>query len=190
MSIGFCTDVAETKLTSKAFTIVYIFLGASVVGGSLALFIQDIVEGVVDRKMKHLDEIMDYSFSCSSNNNTNGCNGGIDNNCGNDVQRPFRNRSPTMAQILRTKFCRFQASTAYLIQSVLNETNRIYFVFIAWIMLGVTWGVLDMGWDAITATHFAVSALATGGLTAPPVDENGYEKKHAEWFFLFLLLRV
>lgn len=38
MSIGFCTDVAETKLVSKAFTIVFILLGASVVGGALGLF--------------------------------------------------------------------------------------------------------------------------------------------------------
>ena len=38
MSIGFCTDVAETLLVSKAFTIIFILLGASVVGGALALF--------------------------------------------------------------------------------------------------------------------------------------------------------
>ena len=52
MSIGFCTNVHETKLLSKAFTILYILLGASVVGGALALFVADIVEGVVDRRMK------------------------------------------------------------------------------------------------------------------------------------------
>ncbi|KAL3907227.1 MAG: hypothetical protein SGILL_008957, partial [Bacillariaceae sp.] len=50
MSIGFCTDVAETKLVSKAFTIVYILLGASVVGGALALFIQDSLEGIADNQ--------------------------------------------------------------------------------------------------------------------------------------------
>lgn len=50
MSIGFCTDVAETKVGSRAFTIVYILLGASCVGGALALFIQDIMEGIVALK--------------------------------------------------------------------------------------------------------------------------------------------
>jgi hypothetical protein len=54
-----------------------------------------------------------------------------------------------------------------------DETKRIYLIFIAYIFLGVTWGVTNQKWDVITATHFAVSALATGGLTAPPVDENG-----------------
>ena len=29
------------------------------------------------------------------------------------------------------------------------------------------------GWDIMTATHLAVSALATGGLTAPPVNAQG-----------------
>ena len=37
------------------------------------------------------------------------------------------------------------------------------------VTLGVAWGMLRQRWDVITATHFAVSALATGGLTAPPV---------------------
>lgn len=50
MSIGFCTDVAEIKVGSRAFTIVYILLGASCVGGALALFIKDIMEGIVNLK--------------------------------------------------------------------------------------------------------------------------------------------
>jgi len=51
-----------------------------------------------------------------------------------------------------------------------NEYHRIYLIFVLWIGMGITWGILSQGWDPITATHFAVSALATGGLTAPPVD--------------------
>ena len=35
------------------------------------------------------------------------------------------------------------------------------------------WGHKRQGWDIITATHFAVSALATGGLTGPEVNANG-----------------
>lgn len=52
--------------------------------------------------------------------------------------------------------------------------NRIFTVCILWIILGVSYGSFAMGWDIITSTHFAVSALATGGLTAPQVDSNGY----------------
>ena len=33
--------------------------------------------------------------------------------------------------------------------------------------------MVNQGWDAITATHFAISALATGGLTAPAVNAEG-----------------
>ena len=40
MSIGFCTEVAETTTSSRAFTVVFILLGASVVGGALALFVE------------------------------------------------------------------------------------------------------------------------------------------------------
>ena len=40
MSIGFCTAIAETSVSSRAFTVVYILLGASVVGGALALFVE------------------------------------------------------------------------------------------------------------------------------------------------------
>lgn len=58
MSIGFCTDVAETRVGSRAFTIVYILLGASCVGGALALFIKDIVEGVVDLKHGKYEELL------------------------------------------------------------------------------------------------------------------------------------
>jgi hypothetical protein len=47
MSIGFCTDVMETRVGSRAFTIVFILLGASCVGGALLLFIKDIMEGAV-----------------------------------------------------------------------------------------------------------------------------------------------
>jgi len=67
MSIGFCTDVAETKLGSKAFTVIYILLGASVVGGALALFIQDIVEGVFDRETKLPSRGDNDSYATSSN---------------------------------------------------------------------------------------------------------------------------
>ena len=51
--------------------------------------------------------------------------------------------------------------------------NRVYVLFGAWLCLGVTWGACKQGWDLVTAAHFTVSALATGGLTAPPVNADG-----------------
>eukprot|EP00957_Ditylum_brightwellii_P121533 9269251-Ditylum_brightwellii.AAC.1 len=45
MSIGFCTDVAETTTRSRGFTVLYILAGASVVAGALALFVEDTLEG-------------------------------------------------------------------------------------------------------------------------------------------------
>lgn len=49
----------------------------------------------------------------------------------------------------------------------------MYVVFLAWMAMGISWGMINQKWDIITSTHFAVSALATGGLTAPPVNERG-----------------
>ena len=65
---------------------------------------------------------------------------------------------------------------------LLRSENRIYFVFLAWVFLGITWGMTNQGWDPITATHFAISALATGGLTAPPVNSNGILPAHPAIF--------
>lgn len=39
---------------------------------------------------------------------------------------------------------------------------RIFTVFVLWLGTGICWGHFRQGWDWITATHFAVSALATG----------------------------
>ena len=244
MSIGFCTDVAETKLVSKAFTIVYILLGASVVGGALWLFIQDIVEGVVERERdnnlsvltkryelmlgkeafeksnvdhtktltkdeftkllrsanthasgptsseklseddidvlwKKFDRITDgrirfkefsgtyrgiesliESLQSPENPTTN--NSLSDNQDGKKLSMRIKNwiLSPIYA-------------TSSFAKSLLRSQNRIYVVFFAWVLLGIFWGILDQGWDPITATHFAISALATGGLTAPPVNNEG-----------------
>ena len=44
------------------------------------------------------------------------------------------------------------------------------------------WGNKRQGWDIITATHFAVSALATGGLTGPSVNADGILPTEAALF--------
>ena len=51
-----------------------------------------------------------------------------------------------------------------------------------YLLIGVAWGNIDQQWDIITATHFAISALSTGGLTAPPVDSNGVLPANAAIF--------
>ena len=51
--------------------------------------------------------------------------------------------------------------------------NRVHIIFALWLSMGIMWGRYKQKWDWVTATHFAVSALATGGLTAPPVNAQG-----------------
>jgi hypothetical protein len=51
--------------------------------------------------------------------------------------------------------------------------HRIYVVFCLWLSIGILLGKMHKYWDPITAIHFAVSALATGGLTAPEVNADG-----------------
>jgi Ca2+-binding EF-hand superfamily protein len=207
MSIGFCTDVAETKLISKAFTILYILLGASVVGGALALFIQDAVEGINDnqRDTKEYLLLLEQKVFEKYNVSQSGALSFDEFQhlliASTDVQLSEKDIA-----MLWTKFDRLKDGVIHFeefagtyrgiesliaslhdeqrksvhppwlsrtVQAVWNSEHRIYFVFVAWILLGVIWGMLDQGWDPITATHFAVSALATGGLTAPPVNSQG-----------------
>ena len=242
MSIGFCTDVAETKLVSKAFTIFYIIMGASVVGGALALFIQDIVEGVVERERKNNRLILTKEYelllgkeafdeldvthdgcltkdefgkllkttafrSSSSKELTDeeidvlwtkfdrvedgvirfeeiegtyrGIEGLLDSLLSTNTTSPSastihdnRNRNPVTSK-LRSFVSYLASSLTSFLGPLWESENRIYYVFLAWVLLGITWGMLDQGWDPITATHFAISALSTGGLTAPPVNSDG-----------------
>ena len=65
--IGFCTQVAEVKLISQAFTILYILLGASVVGGALALFIQDAMEGLSTPVIKEYQVLLERSVLDKAN---------------------------------------------------------------------------------------------------------------------------
>eukprot|EP00529_Nitzschia_sp_RCC80_P023111 CAMPEP_0113492388 /NCGR_PEP_ID=MMETSP0014_2-20120614/28048_1 /TAXON_ID=2857 /ORGANISM="Nitzschia sp." /LENGTH=462 /DNA_ID=CAMNT_0000386213 /DNA_START=47 /DNA_END=1435 /DNA_ORIENTATION=+ /assembly_acc=CAM_ASM_000159 len=253
MSIGFCTDVAETLLVSKAFTIIFILLGASVVGGALALFIQDSVEGIAygsraggpnQKRTKYTKEyqlllerdIFDkYDVSHTGTLSFDEFKSLLLANTVDDppslsspkTKRPalsekevyflwtkfdrlkdgvihfdeeFAGRFDKVGDLLKTLqddsinsssptteaspssrmfwgiFCKIESILQQFLDPLLTtwqSEDRIYFVFILWVVLGVTWGVIDQSWDVITATHFAVSALATGGLTAPPVNDEG-----------------
>lgn len=210
MSIGFCTDVEETKLVSKAFTIVYILLGASVVGGALALFIQDAVEGVSAPVTKEYQLFLEREVFQRADISQSG----------SLSYEEFKTlllssiMEPTLTEVditkLWKKFDRLKDGTIHFeefvgtfrgikrlvaslqsqqkhsnpfrilllqlkmkVQQAWQLENRIYVCCIIWILVGIVWGKLDQKWDLITATHFSISALATGGLTAPQVNKEG-----------------
>lgn len=225
MSIGFCTDVVETKLISKAFTILYILLGASVVGGALALFIQDSIEGINDnqhdtkeyqllleqkvfeefnvsrsgvlsleefRQLLHAsteeplsehdiqmlwtkfdrlkDGVIHFEEFAGTYRGIGSLIASLHERGGGSLIKTAKNNNNGIVHNVMEPIVLWLSAVGY---SIWHGENRIYFVFVAWVLLGVVWGMLDQGWDPITATHFAVSALATGGLTAPPVNSLG-----------------
>ena len=207
MSIGFCTDVYETKLVSKAFTIVYILLGASVIGGALALFIQDAVEGLSTPAVQEYQVLLEKGVFDKADVGRTGVLTYTEFKA--LIRKRLMDISDDDIQQLWTKFDRLKDGVIHfeefagtyrgierLVQSLQQEhsmnplrrlltqlrirlqqawqlENRIYFVFVLWLSIGILWGMLNQHWDPITATHFAVSALATGGLTAPDVNRDG-----------------
>eukprot|EP00980_Cylindrotheca_fusiformis_P006209 scaffold1327_cov124-Cylindrotheca_fusiformis.AAC.13 len=211
MSIGFCTDVAETKLASKAFTIVYILLGASVVSGALALFIQDAVEGISQPKTRdyqlflendvfqraNVSKTGDLSYPefraliCSSTDSSFKLSEEEIGKLWKKFDRmkdnvihfeefagTYRSIKGLVQSIRATQphsnhLRRLGLALQAKIQHAWRLENRIYFCWLCWILVGVLWGVFDQKWDPITATHFSISALATGGLTAPQVASDG-----------------
>mmetsp|Transcript_14677 Transcript_14677/g.30032 ORF Transcript_14677/g.30032 Transcript_14677/m.30032 type:complete len:511 (-) Transcript_14677:41-1573(-) len=211
MSIGFCTQVAETKIGSRAFTIVYILLGASFIGGALAYTVQHIIEGAVSRSsalyrhileedalkkrffegrkimrsgnggmmeegtLSHEEfrlvleeigcELSDEAFSAVCEIYDPDRRGYVDYEHFSKIYQGIDRILPRKTGLARRLWDG--------LRTVFNEENRIFLWFVSWVGLGVMYGMKSQKWDFITATHFAVSALATGGLTAPPVDENG-----------------
>eukprot|EP00804_Cyclotella_cryptica_P005672 CCRYP_000054-RA/>CCRYP_000054-RA protein AED:0.06 eAED:0.06 QI:5704/0.9/1/1/0.1/0.09/11/265/436 len=229
MSIGFCTDVVEPNVTSRAFTVIYILLGASCVGGALVLMVQSILEQAAQRSLLRYKQILEKdSFKKAFFQRNRGgwwtyfSNGAesssvegrgvlsyrefrvsLEKNLGKALSEEEFYRVCQTYDPLQNGFVKYEdfkktfkgndkilstlkfKDKPFLLQCFLrmwgavapiftDENKRIYLIFITYICVGVTWGIMDQGWDVITATHFAVSALATGGLTAPPVDENGF----------------
>mmetsp|Transcript_18585 Transcript_18585/g.43509 ORF Transcript_18585/g.43509 Transcript_18585/m.43509 type:complete len:467 (+) Transcript_18585:407-1807(+) len=219
MSIGFCTDVHETEVGSRAFTIVHILLGASCVGGALVLFVSSILEGVASRSAAVFKLILERdSFKKAFYAVNVAKRFKLDqsqtepvlthdefkvvlekNNChlsDEEFKRVCEFYDPNEEGVVKYEYfaqhfegCQGLVALArtrikynspvtrsiaklYRLVSDLftSDFHRIYLIFGLWVAGGVTWGVYSQHWDVITATHFAVSALATGGLTAPPVD--------------------
>lgn len=239
MSIGFCTDVAETKVASRAFTVVHILLGASCVGGALVLMVQSVLEGVASRSAAEYKVILERDSMRKAFFGTGSGGDGMSNTqllpnvrqfktnpmtkekrrggggilsyddfryaltknglatlTDREFQRVCKFYDPDREGCIRYDYFAENFRGMHRIQRVSRNSihgyyngktipirilarmydvlssrrHRIYLIFISWIGMGIIWGILDQGWDPITATHFAVSALATGGLTAPPVD--------------------
>ena len=243
MSIGFCTDVKETTIRSRAFTILHIILGASCVGGALILFVQDLVNDdgayhssyygeykkllqqdaflradhkqsgclTYDQFRKLLEDwTMDHpEYFLSNKNPKKRSKNGVEshgkevllndevflNICNEfDPKGEGKIRYGEFVVAGNVGLDRLILHHIHVVNSGYYKQHwwvqvfidfwdtiasficgeyRIYLVFSAWMLLGILWGHLNQGWDLITSTHFAVSALATGGLTAPDVNEHG-----------------
>ena len=203
MSIGFCTEVAETTKRSRAFSILFILLGASVVGGALALFVADLLEGVsrtitfeyrsliesdaFERNDKDKDGYLKVSdletilkeagYHLTRDQIDYICRGITTNNDELISRREFNGFFRKVDLFLSGVdiFKRKRWIRRLLPDSSSVEEGKyfMYVVFLLWMTIGIGWGMLNQGWDPITSIHFAVSALATGGLTAPPVNEDG-----------------
>ena len=263
MSIGFCTDVHEIKLISKAFTIIYILLGASVVGGALALFIQDAVEGISMPSTKEYQLLLERdAFNNADVSHTGSLSydefrslilSTVSATSSSKTSSTRTSPSSTLTsnqflteediQHLWKKFDRLKDGVIHfeefvgtyrgigqLIDSLKKQQqeqqqqqqqhhyvsvpimgvvrryfmqlklflmklwrieHRIYVMFCLWVSSGILWGITRQKWDPITATHFAISALATGGLTAPSVNSNGIlEPEPAIFCGVFCLLGI
>ena len=209
MSIGFCTDVVETRIGSRAFTIVFILLGASSVGGALALFIQDIMEGAVELRNCRFEQLLAkdafYRADKDGDGKLNynefrhlveqwtGCaltdshydklceKFNIDQDTKKISSLEFLKKIPDLDKLLQVHgplysdkwYVRRGTELKEIISKPFIGHNRIFAACLAWVAMGITWGKVRMKWDIITATHFAISALATGGLTGPPVNAEG-----------------
>lgn len=209
MSIGFCTDVHETKLVSKAFTIVYILLGASVIGGALALFIEDVVKGLSTPAVQEYQVLLEKGVFDKADVDRTGVltyaefqaliRSSLKDISDDDIKRLWTRFDRLKDGVIRfEEFVGTYRGIERLVRSLQQKQkhsmnplrrlvtqlhiwlqhawhleHRIYFVFVLWLSIGILWGMLDQHWDPITATHFAVSALATGGLTAPDVNPDG-----------------
>ena len=197
MSIGFCTDVAETKVSSRAFTIVYILMGAAVAGGALTLFIEDSLEGCLAASTRDYRRLLEQQAFMRADTDGDGRLNyaefcmfvGWSLVADGELPESGAAREAALTRLCLkfdpersgsiswANFCRHGASwalrqrnSALHIAARWAHDYRVHIVFFFWLCLGVGWGVAKQKWDVITATHFAVSALATGGLTAPQVN--------------------
>jgi len=217
MSIGFCTDIAEHTIRSRAFSIIFILLGASVVGGALVLVVHDSMEGVITRTIttQYRNILERHVFQQADKDG----DGKLTYGEFGTLLRQSTGQIFTSSQLMRlchqldpksigyitcdrflncsryldewiladdgndgSPLARLKVSLSALWESIESGPFLLYLVCFLWVTMGVVWGNMNQDWDLITATHFAISALATGGLTAPPVNSDGFLPKNVAIF--------
>ena len=206
MSIGFGT-VAEQRVSTKAFTILHVLLGASAVGGAIALFAEAAVSGAASiagseyarasvraafrradtddsgsLSLKEFEAVLtEWSVPSAELADAIALFDG-DNSGSIEIDEFLKLVEPhvdsetkvadAVKLVLKTK------ATPPVVRALgqLSDTlvsHRVIVLWFVWIFGGALWGVLSQGWDVISATYFAVGALATGGLEGPALNAAG-----------------
>ena len=181
MSIGFCTDVAETTKRSRAFSILFILLGASVVGGCLALFVADLLEGVsntitadyrtliendaFERNDRDNAGYLEFSgivtllkeagYHFLTNEQIHYIFEGIDKDSDQRISRREFNGFFRKVDLFLSGVDTFKRRN--WIHRLLPDSSSleegkyfVYVVFLSWMTMGISWGMINQKWDIIT----------------------------------------
>ncbi len=138
LSIGFC-DPSEKDDISKAFTIVFVLVGSSVVSGALGCFGHHFMKSkkrIVREKLTHLSQ-------------------------------SWLDVEGNITALSLVRYFHFQVK--YWIGWYSNRERTISFlVFLVWTGLGTGYAMAMEEYSFITALYWAVTSAATGGLQSPP----------------------
>ena len=239
VSIGFCTDVAGSA-SPREHAVIFILLGASCVGGALALFVEDTMEGVLATSTRGYRRLLEQQAFVRADANADGsltydefrslvrwsghtpsepafallCRRFDRSMDGCISYREFKRSYPALDGIVEQCERNVRSGRSgrglfggllggYLVACLARRRGRARpgctrvsahcmgpsctsgmwransldanasTSCLAYGWPWGSWGVFKQKWDVITSTHFAVSALATGGLTAPQVNADG-----------------
>ena len=208
MSIGFGT-VAEQKLSTKLFTVAHVLMGASAVGGAIALFAESAVAGSsAIANAEYTMASVRASFAGADTDSSGSLSHAEltavlkricpdltpdalkvaieifdDNGDGqitideflSAVERYVDGETTVDKAIQLTVEARTSSPLARTSKAILAwlDANRVFALWLIWILGGAAWGVLTEGWHPINGLYFAVGALATGGLEGPALNAAG-----------------
>lgn len=140
LSIGFCNP-AEKDDNTKAFTIIYVLLGSSVVSGAIGYLATYLIESKLS---KSTISTIDYKFSSMS----------------------WRDHEDKLT--LKSVSSNIWYKTKYISGWYSNRSRTLcVIVFIFWMGLGTIYGMLVEKWTFITALYWSVTSCSTGGLQSP-----------------------
>ena len=208
MSIGFGT-VAEKHITTKAFTILHVLLGASAVGGAIALFAESAISGAASvAGSEYARASVRAAFARADTDHSGSLSNkefeavlrsvGLelppqemaaavdlfdDDNSGSieideflAVVEPYVDSNTPVADAVRLVVQEKRTHPLVRVASSVWKLvckHRVIALWVIWIAAGAAWGMLTEGWDLVSATYFAVGALATGGLEGPALNAAG-----------------